>query len=303
MKEFSNKDRDLVIQYSVKHEQNIDCGGAYIKLFPNGLDQKDLNGDSQYNIMFGPDICGNIKKVHAIINYGDKNNLIKTDVRAVHDEWTHLYTFILHPNQTFDILVDNKSVRKGSVQEHWDILPPREIYDYSATKPDDWVEVKKIPDPNAVKPEGWDNIPKQIPDPKAIKPEDWDSDLDGAWEAPLIDNPDFKGEWKVPLIPNPAYKGEWTQPKIPNPDYYNDESLGKYESFKYIGIEIMQVKSGTIFDNFLVTDSIETAQEWANKAFKTQEGEKIAYEKFKKIKEEEEEAEAANLDYEDHDEL
>lgn len=29
--EFDNKGKDLVVSYTVKHEQNIDCGGAYIK--------------------------------------------------------------------------------------------------------------------------------------------------------------------------------------------------------------------------------------------------------------------------------
>lgn len=29
---FSNKDKDLVVQYSVKNEQNIDCGGGYLKV-------------------------------------------------------------------------------------------------------------------------------------------------------------------------------------------------------------------------------------------------------------------------------
>ena len=30
--EFDNKGKDLVVSYTVKHEQNIDCGGAYIKV-------------------------------------------------------------------------------------------------------------------------------------------------------------------------------------------------------------------------------------------------------------------------------
>jgi len=295
IKEFSNKDKDLVIQYSVKHEQNIDCGGAYLKLLPNGLDQKDFGGDSKYNIMFGPDICGTSKRVHAIFNYKEKNHLIKKDVKAESDEWTHLYTFILHPDQTFDILVDNKSVRKGTIQENWDLLPPKEILDPSVSKPTDWVDLKEIPDPAASKPEGWDDIPQQIPDKTATKPSDWDSELDGEWEPALIDNPEYKGEWKSPKIPNPEYKGEWVHPKIPNPDFYEDDSLGKYESHKYLGIEIWQVKSGTIFDNFLVTDSIETAKEWAEKTVKTQEGEKEAHKKDKEQKEAEAAAEGSKL--------
>ncbi len=51
--DFSNKDQPLVIQFTIKHEQSIDCGGGYIKLFPSDLKQEDMHGDSTYNIMFG----------------------------------------------------------------------------------------------------------------------------------------------------------------------------------------------------------------------------------------------------------
>lgn len=50
---FSNEGKPLVIQFTVKHEQKIDCGGGYVKLFPDELDQSDMHGDSQYYIMFG----------------------------------------------------------------------------------------------------------------------------------------------------------------------------------------------------------------------------------------------------------
>lgn len=55
---FSNEGKDLVIQFSVKHEQSIDCGGGYIKVFDCSIDQTSLHGESPYQIMFGPDICG-----------------------------------------------------------------------------------------------------------------------------------------------------------------------------------------------------------------------------------------------------
>uniref|UniRef100_A0A8C0ZRP1 CALR n=1 Tax=Castor canadensis TaxID=51338 RepID=A0A8C0ZRP1_CASCN len=38
---FSNKSQMLVVQFTMKHEQNTDCGGGYVKLFPS-LDQKDI---------------------------------------------------------------------------------------------------------------------------------------------------------------------------------------------------------------------------------------------------------------------
>lgn len=50
---FSNKGKPLVVQFTVKHEQNIDCGGGYIKVFDCSLDQKDLHGETPYEVMFG----------------------------------------------------------------------------------------------------------------------------------------------------------------------------------------------------------------------------------------------------------
>ena len=31
---YTNKGKQLVVQFSVKHEQDLDCGGAYIKVLP-----------------------------------------------------------------------------------------------------------------------------------------------------------------------------------------------------------------------------------------------------------------------------
>ena len=57
--EFDNSDAEqLVFGFSVKHEQKMDCGGGYAKLLPPGIDVEKFNGDTDYTIMFGPDICG-----------------------------------------------------------------------------------------------------------------------------------------------------------------------------------------------------------------------------------------------------
>ena len=52
-KPVSNQDKPFVVQFTVKHEQNIDCGGGYAKLFDCSLDQTDMHGESPYKIMFG----------------------------------------------------------------------------------------------------------------------------------------------------------------------------------------------------------------------------------------------------------
>lgn len=91
--EFTNEKKPLVLQFSVKHEQNIDCGGGYIKLFNCDFEPKDMHGETPYLVMFGPDICGpGTKKVHVIFNYKGKNHLINKSVlhRIHHSIHSHL---------------------------------------------------------------------------------------------------------------------------------------------------------------------------------------------------------------------
>ncbi|CAG9760836.1 unnamed protein product [Ceutorhynchus assimilis] len=287
-KPFGTKDKDLVIQFSVKHEQNIDCGGGYVKVFDCSLESEKLHGETPYRLMFGPDICGpGTKKVHVILNHNDKNHLINKDIRCKDDEYTHVYTLIIRPDNTYSVLIDNEEVQKGDLESDWDILPPKKIKDPEAKKPEDWDERATIPDPDDTKPEDWDK-PEHIPDPAATKPDDWDDEMDGEWEPPMIDNPEYKGEWKPKQIDNPAYKGSWVHPEIDNPEYSPVPDLYKQDEICGIGFDLWQVKSGTIFDNVLITDDVEYAKKAIEGLKETQEGEK----KAKEIKDKEE-AEAA----------
>lgn len=85
--------------------------------------------------MFGPDICGyTTKKVHAILTREGKNHLIKKDVTCETDQLTHVYTFIIRPDSTYSILIDNKEKQTGSLYSDWSILPPKQIKDPEAKK-------------------------------------------------------------------------------------------------------------------------------------------------------------------------
>ncbi|CAM9786116.1 unnamed protein product, partial [Choristocarpus tenellus] len=118
--------------------------------------------------------------------------------------------------------------------EDW--VDEAKIADPEASKPEDWDEdaPARILDEDAIMPEGWlVEEPLRIPDPEGVKPEDWDDEEDGEWEPVLVANPkcdeapgcgvwqrptkanpDYKGKWVAPLIDNPAYKGEWEPRKI-----------------------------------------------------------------------------------------
>lgn len=308
----SAQDKDLVIQYTVKHEQKIDCGGAYIKLLPGGssFDAAAFGGDTPYSVMFGPDICGSSnKRTHVILhsNAKDENLLIKKNVNTEDNQLSHLYTLVIKGDNTFEVFIDNKSVRSGKLEDEFDFLPPKEIKDPSQSKPDDWVDEKRIPDPDDVKPEGYDDIPAEIPDPDAIKPDDWDDEDDGEWEAPLIDNPEYKGPWKPKMIDNPDYKGPWKHPMIPNPEYnYDDEMYAVCkDECTHVGFELWQVKSGTIFDDIIITDSLEEANKFAEETFfKKKDKEKELFDQHKKDEEEKAASEAEMMgDMEDEDDF
>merc|ERR1711959_507918 len=264
-KDFSNDGKTIVVQFSAKHEQDIDCGGAYLKLAPAALDPEKFNGDSEYNIMFGPDICGSsTKKTHVIFNYKGKNLDKKKEVRAESDTLSHLYTLIVKPDNTYEVQIDMNKVDSGSLAEGWSFLEPKEIRD---------------------------------PDEK--KPDDWDDESDGTWEAPQVDNPAFKGAWKAKRIKNPAYKGIWEAKLIANPKYVADDNLYKYANFGAVGIDVWQVKSGTIFDNILITDDVDYAKAAGEKGWKAaKDGEKAMKEKADEEKRKKDEEERAKKEEE-----
>ncbi|PWY99753.1 putative calnexin [Testicularia cyperi] len=249
------KGKPLVVQYEVKLQKGLGCGGAYIKLLSAteaGVTPEEFSDKTPYTIMFGPDKCGQTNKVHFIFRHKNpktgefEEKHVKYPAYPKLAKTSTLYTLIVQPDQTFDILINNESKKKGSLLEDFEppVNPPAEIDDPSDVKPADWVEQAKIADPKATKPDDWDedapleivdedatmpdgwleSEPLSIPDPDAQKPEEWDDEEDGEWVAPSIPNPKCEdaagcGPWVRPTIRNPAYKGKWAAPLIDNPDY------------------------------------------------------------------------------------
>lgn len=250
-------DATVVLQYEVRFQNGLECGGAYLKyLRPQGTDwiPKDFDNESPYSIMFGPDKCGSTNKVHFILKHKNPKtgeyveHHLKFPPSVPSDKLSHVYTAILEPNNDVRILIDGEEKKKANflTGDHFEpaIIPPKTIPDPEDKKPEDWDERAKISDPDAAKPEDWDedapieiedgdavkpegwldDEPEEIDDPEASKPEDWDDEEDGEWEAPKIDNPKCAtgpgcGEWKRPMKRNPAYKGKWHAPLIDNPNY------------------------------------------------------------------------------------
>lgn len=123
--------------------------------------------------------------------------------------------------------------------------------------------------------------------------------MDGEWEPPMIDNPEYKGEWSPKQIDNPAYKGPWVHPEIDNPEYTPDPDLYKQKEICAVGFDLWQVKSGTIFDNVLVTDDIEYAANALSDLKAKQDGEKKAKEELDKAERDAETSESKKEDADD----
>jgi len=257
--------KQLVIQYEVKFQTPMECGGAYLKLLTDSADLTlaQLHDKTPYTIMFGPDKCGSESKLHFIIRHQnpvskqfEEKHAKKTEnvEPFFNDQKTHLYTLVINGDHTFKIFVDQVEMNSGSLLS--DLTPPinpeKEIIDAEDTKPETWDDREKIADPTATKPDDWnEDEPRQIvdesaskpdgwledeelmtADPSAAMPDDWDVETDGEWEAPKIDNPRCKeapgcGKWQQPMIENPKYKGKWRAPLIDNPNYQ-----GKWEPRK-----------------------------------------------------------------------
>merc|ERR1712014_463172 len=232
-----------------KYEKDVECGGGYLKIGPKLDDLTTFGDPTVYNIMFGPDKCGYTKRTHLIFNYKGKNVLKKSDLayKQEPDGTSHLYRLVVKPDNTVRVEIDTEKIYEGSLKEDWELLAAKEISDPDDKKPDDWTDEKRIVDE------------------EAKKPDDWDDEEDGEWEAPMKDNPAYKGDWHVKRISNPAYKGVWEAKKIANPEYVDDDAVGQYADFGFLGFDLWQVKGGTIFDNVIVTDDVAEADAFVKK--------------------------------------
>ncbi|TDH68387.1 hypothetical protein CCR75_003572 [Bremia lactucae] len=269
----SDSRKEMVVQYEVKLQIGLDCGGAYVKLLRHDEENKNLSSFSDstpFVLMFGPDKCGQSDKVHLIFThknpvsgvYEEKHMMEAPRIKTDRD--THLYTAVIRDDNTFEVFVDQKSVKSGSLFENFlpSVIPEKEIDDPEDFKPDDWVNEKKIRDSSAVKPDDWDeeapaqirdenavkpddwldNEPVLINDPDVSKPEDWVDEDDGEFVIPQISNPKCSevsgcGEWSRPLKANPAYKGKFYAPYIPNPAYKGEWKPRKIPNSNYFDDE------------------------------------------------------------------
>ena len=245
---------NLHVEYKVRTPSDLTCGGSYLKL--GHRDDDVFTKETPYDIMFGSDAqCNGKHTLHALLYSSvlpDVNHPLLERLDAVQPdgEW-HTMRLSVQAT-TFAIYVDGTNVRNGTIDEHFGVLPPREIDDPDDRKPADWVDVPRMPDPEAQKPEDWpDDEDEYIEDPMAEMPDDWEEEDDGEWEPELIKNPAYRGEWRPPLVDNPSYLGPWKPRRIPNPDFV-EEPYQLHRGINYVAIDVWTMTEGISYKDIRV---------------------------------------------------
>ncbi|KAF5913742.1 hypothetical protein HPG69_017518 [Diceros bicornis minor] len=222
------------------------------------------------------------------------------------DGFTHLYTLILRPDLTYEVKIDSQSIEAGSIEYDWNLTSLKKM-EKSSAESKDWAQAKDDTS------QDWE---KHFLDASASKPSDWNSELDGDWQAPMLQKHPYQvrvsSSWDAlglppppPWRPGPPYadglkpegidKDVWLHQKMKNTNYLTEYDLSEFENIGAIGLELWQVRSGTIFDNFLITDDEEYAENfgkatWGETKGPEREMDAIqAKEEVKKAREEDEE--------------
>ncbi|CAI4037058.1 hypothetical protein SMKI_01G0130 [Saccharomyces mikatae IFO 1815] len=241
----------LVVQYEIKLDTSLTCGGAFIKLVSGltnvGALENYMPNKTGVELVFGPDYCAPeinsvqfaINKIHKITHEPKLRYLQETPLSKLTDtSQSHLYTLILDEStQSFQILIDGKIVMarehvedKKKVGFEPPITPALMIPDVTVPKPHSWDDRIRIADPEMVKPTDWDELePLMIPDPDDVKPLEWDDSvskyiLDPGAQEPSWWEESEHGEWVPPLIKNPLCTaergcGQWVPRLVKNPKY------------------------------------------------------------------------------------
>lgn len=142
--------------------------------------------------------------------------------------------------------IDGQAIESGSIEYDWNLTSLKKM-EKSLAESKDWEQDEED------KPQDWE---KHFLDASANKPSDWNSELDGDWQAPMLQKPPYQDGLK----PEGIDKDVWLHQKMKNTNYLTEYDLSEFENIGAIGLELWQVRSGTIFDNFLITDSEEYAE-------------------------------------------
>uniref|UniRef100_A0A5S6Q8E2 Calreticulin n=1 Tax=Trichuris muris TaxID=70415 RepID=A0A5S6Q8E2_TRIMR len=254
---FNTLGKSLVLQYSVKNQRQINCAGAYIKLLPTTTNLSEFSSKTPYYIMFGPDICGiELRVVRAIIRHEGKEYALKKSVTCEEDAYTHFYSFIIHPNQTYEIRIDNKVRMAGNIIDDFGLHIPYMIRNYKVRKPSDWddrifLKNKSMP-LNDNKNSNEDAITNQE---RMYDDGNYNGDSEFSERPPhgYVRNQNYRGRWKPPYVIRRS--GEEKALQL------------AYRNIGAVGFDLWVITTEIVFDNILISDDTNHALKFDEESF------------------------------------
>ncbi|RYR16605.1 hypothetical protein Ahy_B04g073638 isoform C [Arachis hypogaea] len=243
--EFTYKNRTLVLQYSIKFEQDIKCGGGYIKLLSGFVNQKKFGSDTPYRYMWNRH---KEAPCHILIP-GSK--LSHQEGPATLDA-------------SYSVLIDNRERDSGSI-------------------------LKTGTEGNTLKTLMMSNLRDMIQS-QPLKTRMKRKMVSGGHQKYQIRH--TKDHGKERKSRTLTTKGSGKTPWIGNPEFEDDPDLYVLKPIQYVGIEVWQVKGGSVFDNILICDDPDYARQVVDEVFANREIEKEAFEEAEKVRKAKEEEEA-----------
>ena len=291
-------ENEFIWQFHLKTFIEKRCKEYNIKVY--SLSEQRDKMSNQYEVLqmkFGPRICSKSNKFNVEVYKDDIRintttiHKLSVDFKTNNMQFYKIFTVIFRRNQTYEILLNNEIISKGSF-ENFDtpIVEPEFVKDVYDLKPEDWDSRKYIEDPKARKPKSWnENEPEFIPDPNAFfAPFGWVESIEptialengtvipnpaceelvgcGKWTAPLIHNPNYRGKWSPPKILNPKYDGKWSQRLIKNEKYIAEKFVPG--PITENTIEILNGDLGTFIEKTLFSSNEKEVKKWNSKFIK-----------------------------------
>eukprot|EP01022_Parablepharisma_sp_SALTPOND_P028523 TRINITY_DN71095_c2_g1_i1.p2 TRINITY_DN71095_c2_g1~~TRINITY_DN71095_c2_g1_i1.p2 ORF type:complete len:319 (+),score=24.74 TRINITY_DN71095_c2_g1_i1:53-958(+) len=120
----------LVLQYSIKFEESVICGGAYIKLLKPDFNPSKFGLETPALVTFGPEVCGTNNRIHILLDSNGRGEIWRKSPKAPTDKSTHFFTLALYPDGTYSLYVNCKIESKGKISEEWALEDPSTVKDF-----------------------------------------------------------------------------------------------------------------------------------------------------------------------------
>jgi calreticulin len=274
-------ERDFVLSYTLRMNPFVDCSGQFVKIMDSNSDMNRFNKELPFAIKFGPDICGpSFKRTHVVIMYKGKEYETNRPIGVIKDPFTHSYTLIIRKNNSYAVLIDGEIADESTLEERFNFTQnehkaTKDSVETTRQKSIQGVEIGEEDDDDIN--DAQEHLNNDEPTQVAAEKVEEEVSPNDSPEQVNNDEPTQTAEEEGVSLndsPEQANNDEPTQAaeeeeevisikdSIDNEEDDDDfPPFGHFESLGYLGIDVHQSCCGSLFDNFVVTDSVKEAMD------------------------------------------